>query len=134
MAAVVTPSDTPIIGAPPGRRILVVDDNHDAAWLLAEALSMLGHDVKVSHDGLDALEVARDWPPQIAFLDIGLPGMDGYALCRELLELPGKPRIVAVTGYGQPADRARAKDAGFEHHFVKPVTLRQIKDAIAGFP
>ncbi|MBS1123026.1 MAG: Chemotaxis protein methyltransferase CheR [Deltaproteobacteria bacterium] len=114
-------------------RILVVDDNEDAAWLLAEALRLSGHEVCVSHDGLSALELARGWNPQIAFLDVGLPGMDGYMLCRHLLELPTKPRIVAVTGYGQPSDRDRAHEAGFDLHFVKPVSLRDVHRAIASF-
>ncbi|HEU0036542.1 MAG TPA: MEDS domain-containing protein [Kofleriaceae bacterium] len=119
--------------APNGRRILVVDDNEDAAWLLAEALRLAGHDVCVSHDGLSALELARSWSPQIAFLDIGLPGMDGYALCEHLLGLPDKPRVIAVTGYGQAADRERAMSAGFDLHFVKPVSLREVQTAIDEF-
>lgn len=116
------------------RRILVVDDNHDAAWLLAEALRMLGHDVRTSHDGLSALELAREWTPQIAFLDLGLPGIDGFDLCRRLREvLPDRPHVVAVTGYGQANDRERAQEAGFDAHFVKPVSLRQVQTAIEQF-
>ncbi len=115
------------------RRILVVDDNEDAAWLLAEALRLSGHEVCVSHDGLSALELAREFSPQIAFLDVGLPGMDGYELCRHLLGLPAKPRIVAVTGYGQASDRALAHEAGFDLHFVKPVSLHDVEQAIEGF-
>jgi CheY-like chemotaxis protein len=116
-----------------GRRILVVDDNEDAAWLLAEALRCAGHDVLVSHDGLDALERARLWEPQIAFLDVGLPGLDGYQLCQRLAELPRRPKIAAVTGYGQPSDRERALAAGFEMFFVKPVSLREVHSAIEAF-
>ncbi len=116
-----------------GQRILVVDDNEDAAWLLAEALRLAGHDVCVSHDGVSALELARTWNPQIAFLDVGLPGMDGYMLCQHLLELPTKPHVVAVTGYGQASDRARAREAGFDLHFVKPVSLRDVHNAIDKF-
>ena len=114
-------------------RILVVDDNQDAAWLLAEALRMLGHDVRISHDGAAALELARQWPPQIAFLDIGLPGMDGFALCECLGALPHRPRCVAVTGYGTVRDREKSRAAGFDRHFVKPVDLRDVQDAIASF-
>ena len=115
------------------RRILVVDDNQDAAWLLAEALRMLGHDVRISHDGAAALELARQWPPQIAFLDIGLPGMDGFALCECLGALPHRPKCVAVTGYGTVRDREKSRAAGFDRHFVKPVDLRDVQDAIASF-
>ncbi|MBA3817774.1 MAG: response regulator [Deltaproteobacteria bacterium] len=115
------------------RRILVVDDNEDAAWLLAEALRMLGHEVRVSHDGMSALELAQRWSPEIAFLDIGLPGMDGFALCSHLVKLPTRPHVIAVTGYGQPNDRARAFDAGFDAHFVKPVSLRDVQSAITAF-
>jgi CheY-like chemotaxis protein len=113
------------------RRILVVDDNEDAAWLLSEALRLAGHDVHVSHDGAAALELARHCAPQIAFLDVGLPGMDGYALCRELYALPRRPKLVAVTGYGQLSDRERALAAGFDLHFVKPVRLHEVHAAIA---
>ncbi|MEO8699828.1 MAG: response regulator [Kofleriaceae bacterium] len=112
------------------RRILVVDDNEDAAWLLAEALRLAGHEVHVCHDGVTALDVARTLKPQVAFLDVGLPGMDGYALCQHLVELPLRPRVVAVTGYGQASDRARAYAAGFDLHFVKPVSLRDVHSAI----
>jgi CheY-like chemotaxis protein len=128
-AAVDDPATRPITG----QRILVVDDNEDAAWLLAEALRMLGHDVRTSFDGHSALELAREWPPQIAFLDIGLPGMDGFSLCRHLLELPARPHVIAVTGYGQANDRERAREAGFDAHFVKPVSLRDVQSAIETF-
>jgi signal transduction histidine kinase len=116
-----------------GRRVLVVDDNEDAAWLLAEALRLAGHEVAVCHDGNEALELARDYGPEIAFLDIGLPGLDGYTLCSRLREMPAKPKVVAVTGYGQAADRDRARAAGFDMHFVKPVSLREVHQAIASF-
>lgn len=112
-------------------RILVVDDNEDAAWLLAEALRLAGHDVHVSHDGLAALELAHSCAPQIAFLDVGLPGMDGYALCERLYAMPSRPKLIAVTGYGQLADRERALAAGFDLHFVKPVRLHEVHAAIA---
>ena len=113
-----------------GRRIIVVDDNEDAAWLLAEALRLLGHDVRVAHDGIAALELARGWPPEIALLDIGLPGMNGFELCRELGKLITRPHCIAVSGYGQPKDRAQAREAGFDAHFVKPVDLRDVQAAI----
>ncbi|MBA3500864.1 MAG: response regulator, partial [Deltaproteobacteria bacterium] len=120
--------DVPAVAT--GRRIIVVDDNEDAAWLLAEALRLLGHDVRVAYDGITALELANTWPPEIALLDIGLPGMNGFELCRELGKLSSRPYCIAVSGYGQPKDRAQAREAGFDAHFVKPVDLRDVQAAI----
>ena len=113
-----------------GRRIIVVDDNEDAAWLLAEALRMLGHDVRIAHEAVTALEIAGEWSPEVALLDIGLPGMNGYDLCRELCNMQSPPCCIAISGYGQPKDRALAREAGFEAHFVKPVDLRDVQAAI----
>jgi signal transduction histidine kinase len=114
------------------RRVLVVDDNEDAALLFSEALGKFGHHVTVAHDGPSALELARDQPPEIAFLDIGLPVMDGYELGRRLRELHvPAPRLVAVTGYGHSSDRERSRDAGFDLHLVKPLDLAAIQDALA---
>ncbi|HEX5059539.1 MAG TPA: MEDS domain-containing protein [Kofleriaceae bacterium] len=113
-------------------RVLVVDDNEDAAFLFAEALRKLGHKVDVANDGPSALAVARQNPPEIAFLDIGLPVMDGYELGRRLREIEGAPpKLVAVTGYGHSSDRERSLDAGFALHLVKPVDLTAIQDALA---
>ncbi|HEY5925486.1 MAG TPA: ATP-binding protein, partial [Kofleriaceae bacterium] len=113
-------------------RVLVVDDNEDAAYLFSEALRKLGHKVEVAHDGPSALAVARQRPPEIAFLDIGLPVMDGYELGRRLKELGvDAPKLVAVTGYGHSSDRVRSRDAGFDLHLVKPVDLAAIQDALA---
>jgi signal transduction histidine kinase len=116
------------------RRVLVVDDNEDAAFLFSEALKRLGHHVEVAHDGPSALAVARENPPEIAFLDIGLPVMDGYELGRRLLELAGDDapplHLVAVTGYGHTSDRERSREAGFDLHLVKPIELAQVQDAL----
>ncbi len=113
-------------------QVLVVDDNEDAAFLFSEALRKLGHKVEVAHDGPSALAVARVHPPEIAFLDIGLPVMDGYELGRRLRDVPGKPpKLVAVTGYGHSSDRVRSREAGFDLHLVKPVDLTAIQDALA---
>jgi len=109
--------------AEPGRRVLVVDDNVDAAELLAEGLRAEGHDVKVANDGPHALDLAAGMRPEIAFLDLGLPAMDGYEVAARLRELDRGVVLVAVTGYGQPADKARTAAAGFQHHLVKPVDL-----------
>jgi signal transduction histidine kinase len=112
-------------------RVLVVDDNEDAAFLFSEALRKLGHSVDVAHDGPSALAAARMRLPEIAFLDIGLPVMDGYELGRRLKELGGEsPKLVAVTGYGHSSDKARSHEAGFDLHLVKPVDLTAIQDAL----
>jgi signal transduction histidine kinase len=117
-----------------GRRVLVVDDNEDAAFLFSEALKRLGHHVEVAYDGPSAIALAREQPPEIAFLDIGLPVMDGYELGRRLRELGGTPpRLVAVTGYGHSSDRERSRDAGFDLHLVKPIEIVAVQEAIAKF-
>lgn len=116
------------------RRILVVDDNTDAAELLAEALRLAGHSVEVEEDGPRALERAALFQPEMAFLDIGLPVMDGYELAGRLAELQhaAPPLLVAVTGYGQASDRERAAAAGFAHHLVKPVAIDRALAIAAG--
>jgi CheY-like chemotaxis protein len=113
-------------------RILVVDDNQDGAEMLAEVLAVKGYDARVAHDGPAALELAQDFRPQAAFLDLGLPVMDGFALAARLRALPGleRLRLIAVTGYGQDADRARTRAAGFDVHLVKPVDLDAIEAAL----
>jgi signal transduction histidine kinase/FixJ family two-component response regulator len=105
-------------------RVLVVDDNQDFATSLAMILRDLGHDVRVAHDGIEGLRAAEAFQPAIAFLDIGLPGLDGYELARRLRATQGggcAPVLVAVTGWGQPADKQRAARAGFDQHLVKPI-------------
>ncbi len=108
---------------PPGCRLLVVDDNRDAAESLALLLGLLGHEVRIAHDGPGALELARGFRPQVVLLDIGMPGMDGYEVARRLRQEPGleNVRLAALTGWGQPEDRRRSAEAGFDHHLVKPV-------------
>jgi CheY-like chemotaxis protein len=113
-------------------RILIVDDNHDAAEMLAEVLRARGYETRIAHDGPEALRVATAFKPEAAFLDIGLPVMDGYELASRLRELPGLStvRLIAVTGYGQESDRRRTEAAGFEHHMVKPVDLEVLEDLV----
>jgi CheY-like chemotaxis protein len=116
--------------SPDSRRILVVEDNNDVADLLAEALRGIGHEVAVARDGEAAIvEVARH-APEAVLVDIGLPGIDGYELARRLRERPPpsgeRMLLVAVTGYGSEGDRTRAREAGFDHHLVKPVRLEQL--------
>jgi signal transduction histidine kinase len=111
------------------RRVLVVDDNADSAESLALLLQMEGHDVRMAYDGPSALAIAREHRPELVLLDIGLPaGMDGYEVAQRMRPEPGLKRavIVAVTGFGQEADRRRAADAGFDAHLVKPVDMQQL--------
>jgi CheY-like chemotaxis protein len=114
-----------------GVRVLVVDDNSDAADLLAEALHHFGHEVAIAHDGPEALRAATAFRPDVAVLDIGLPVMDRYELVERLRSVLGEHvRFIAVTGYGQRADRARSKAAGFDVHLVKPIDLTELTQSI----
>jgi CheY-like chemotaxis protein len=103
------------------QRILVVEDNPDARAMLRLLLEMSGHEVDEAPDGLTGLDVALRMQPDVALVDIGLPGLDGYELAQRLRERAPDIRLVAVTGYGQPEDRDRALRAGFTIHLVKPV-------------
>jgi PAS domain S-box-containing protein len=113
--------------APSARRVLVVDDNVDAATMLGLLLRSLGHDTRVVYDGAAALQVAAEFHPDIVLLDIGMPGLDGYEVARRLRAMKHRPkRIVAVTGWGQPADKQRSREAGFDRHLVKPVEATEL--------
>jgi signal transduction histidine kinase/CheY-like chemotaxis protein len=131
--ATAQPVAPPPVPRPTSARVLVVDDNEDAAELLAETLERAGYQVETALDGPQALAACRDHVPSAALLDIGLPGMDGFELARRLRALPGFEHVflVAVTGYGQDADRERTRAAGFDEHLVKPVTMRQIRAVLA---
>lgn len=110
------------------RRVLVVDDNVDAAEMLAEWLRDCGHDVEVAHAGEQALDMVRALPPDVVLLDLGLPEMDGYEVARRLRSTLGAgTRLIAVTGYGQAQDRDRSRRAGFDHHMVKPVDVHALE-------
>lgn len=109
------------------RRILVVDDNEDAAEMLAELLSECGHEVAIAHSAEVALETALRFAPDLALLDIGLPVVDGYELAKRLRAQDGSVRLVAVSGYGDRAHRARTSEAGFEAHFVKPMRMDDLQ-------
>jgi two-component system CheB/CheR fusion protein len=129
----------PALATAPPRRILVVDDNRDAADSLAGVLATADHEVRTVYDGPSALEAARAWPPDYVLLDIGLPGIDGYEVARRLRSepAPGRVVLVAVTGYAHDDVRRRARDAGFDAHLAKPVDLRALDrllvDAAAGW-
>ena len=116
------------IVAPVARRVLVVDDNTDAAAMLGAFLELHGHTVLIAHDALAALTAAGEAVPDVALLDIGLPGMDGYELARRLREgdATRHVRLVALTGWGQDGDRARAREAGFDVHLTKPAEPHMI--------
>jgi CheY-like chemotaxis protein len=112
-------------GAPGERpaRILVVDDNVDLARGLARLLQIRGHDVQVAHDGPTGLDKAKKSKPEVVLLDIGLPGMDGYQVAAHLRqeETVKDATLIAISGYGQEEDLRLAKEAGFDHHLVKPI-------------
>ena len=122
-------------GAPrlPPRRVLVVDDNRDAAESLGALLELLGAEVRLAHAGPDALEVAHAYDPSVVLLDIGMPGMDGYEVARRLRAQQNGKRvsIVALTGWGQDDDRRRTSEAGFDHHLVKPAEIAQLQSLLA---
>jgi CheY-like chemotaxis protein len=126
------PQKTPRAKPLPGARILLVDDNEGWADTAAHALRLLGHEVRVAHDGPEALRVVEAFGPTVGLLDIGLPVMDGYELARRLRAIPSLSgmRLVAVTGYGERAAVRRSVDAGFEAHLVKPVEV-ELLDEVA---
>jgi CheY-like chemotaxis protein len=129
-AAVGGPSPASVPDAPVS--ILVADDNVDFATSLAEVLVASGYVVRVAHDGAAALRAAVDAVPRIAILDIGMPKLNGYDLARELRANPvtGRIKLIAITGWGQEADRQQARDAGFDLHLVKPVDPDVLMDAV----
>ncbi|MES2900890.1 MAG: ATP-binding protein [Pseudomonadota bacterium] len=119
--------------APRALRVLVVDDNGDAAEMLSALLSIIGHQTQVANNGIDALALAAQFRPEVVFLDIGMPGMNGYELAERLgcmPELDGMVRI-ALTGWGEQEDRARSKAAGFDHHLLKPCNLGVVQSLLA---
>ncbi len=120
-----------------GARVLVVDDNIDAAEILAESLSAFGYEPHVAFDGDSALRLAAAIRPSVAILDIGLPDTDGYVLGRRIRELDGLEglRMIALTGYGQASHRERSAAAGFAAHLVKPASIHEVVQCIeAGSP
>jgi CheY-like chemotaxis protein len=124
----------PAMGTQLSRRILLVDDNVDAAEVLAEALRHAGHEVREEHDGTCALAALGEFRPDVILLDLGLPGMDGFEVARRLRADPehGNTRVIAITGYGQDADRKRTAELGIARHLVKPVDLATVIEAIEG--
>jgi signal transduction histidine kinase/ActR/RegA family two-component response regulator len=115
-----------------GCRVLIVDDNRDAVELLAEVISSVGYGVSVAYDGAAALQAVALFRPDVVLLDIGLPIIDGYEVASRLRDMAGRAEmtLVAVTGYGQESDKARAHAAGFDHHLVKPIEIEQLMEML----
>ena len=118
---------------PSALRIVLIEDNDDARETLADALGQFHHDVQTAPDGLAGLDLVLDEKPDVALVDIGLPGLDGYEVARQIrARMNGNsPRLIAMTGYGQPDDRQRAAEAGFDMHIVKPVSLKNLRRVLA---
>ena len=111
----------------------MVDDSVDSAETLGELLRIWGHDVRLAHDGPGAVAAAREYRPDVILLDIGLPGMDGFAVARQLAtEGLQSGLLVALTGYGEQTDRQKTQQAGFHHHLVKPVDPDALQKLIGG--
>jgi CheY-like chemotaxis protein len=128
-----TPNEAPGSGAPPAPRILVVDDNADAANSLGRLLNLSGYEVHVAHDGLAALGEVTKFQPQVVLLDLGMPGMDGLETASRIRQLTAGKQLslIAVTGWGQDEDRQRTQAAGFTAHFVKPIKIDQLEALLA---
>jgi signal transduction histidine kinase/CheY-like chemotaxis protein len=135
--AVASAGDTRNSGRPAGTsgsRVLIVDDNGDAAETLADVARLWGHEVQTAPDGASALRLLREFRPQIVLLDISMPGMDGYEVARRVRSCPelGPVSLIALTGHGQEQDRRRSLEAGFDHHLIKPVDPDALCFLLAG--
>lgn len=112
-------------------RVLVVDDNEDAALSLAMMLDVMGYEVRTAHDGLAAVQAADEFLPEAALLDIGLPHLSGYDVARHIRsKRGGDVLLVAITGWGTAEDVKRSQDAGFDHHFTKPADPMRLRDIL----
>jgi CheY-like chemotaxis protein len=136
--AVAAEADTPaaVLAAPvqaSGTRVLVVDDNQDAADSLGDLLGALGYRAEVAYDPVQAIAQASAAMPEVAILDIGLPGMDGFELAGHLRRLPGGAglKLVALSGYGQENDKTRSREAGFAAHLVKPINIADLQVSLS---
>jgi CheY-like chemotaxis protein len=124
----------PPVSSHAARRILVVDDNVDSANSLAQLLRLDGNEVRTAYDGLRAVDEAAAFRPDVVFLDIGLPRLNGYDTARRIRQQPGGAGVllIALTGWGQDEDRRRSREAGFDHHLVKPVEPAELKNLLNG--
>jgi CheY-like chemotaxis protein len=122
-----------VMQARASRRVLVVDDNHEVADGLALLISALGHEVRTVYRGQDAFVDARDFQPDVVFLDLGMPDMDGFEVARALQTLPGRTRmtVVAITGYGDEDTISKSRSAGFDRHLLKPARLQSLQEIFA---
>jgi len=129
------PRDLPTIadGRIPGSRVLLVEDNVDAAESMRVLLQLSGHHVEVVHNGKEALPLAREFHPEVVLCDIGLPGLDGYGVARAIREDPSvpTPHMIAITGYGRDEDVRLALEAGFDQHLTKPVDFARLDELLA---
>ncbi len=134
-AASTKPRESTVVNTVKPLRILIVDDNVDGAFALSMLLKKMDHEVHAMHGGEEALGLVKDFKPDVVFLDIGMPGMDGYEVCRRMRELEGlgQSHIVALTGWGQQEDKDRAKEAGFDQHLVKPINRQIIIQSLEDF-
>jgi len=114
-------------------RVLIVDDNVDLAMTLGMLVRASGHEIRIVHDGMAVLEAALNHRPHVVLLDIGLPGLNGFEVAKQLRQQPEfqKALLVAMTGYGQESDRQRSHEAGFDHHLVKPANFGQVLQIFA---
>jgi CheY-like chemotaxis protein len=128
------PPSASSISAATARSILVVDDNADCANTLGMLLQVSGHKVETAYSGVQALELAARTSPDIVFLDIGLPGMNGYEVARRMrqIERSNPLLLIAVSGYGQDDDRRQSTAAGFDLHLIKPVSLERLNEVFSG--
>jgi CheY-like chemotaxis protein len=129
-----TPRNANETGPAPGRRILVVDDNVDSATMLARMLKLMGNATRAGHDGLQAIDAAAEFRPDVVLMDIGMPGMNGFDAALRIREQPwGRDMVlVALTGWGQDEDRRRSHESGFDFHLTKPVDPADLEKLLAG--
>ena len=118
------------------RRVLVADDNRDAAESLATMFELLGHRVAIAYDGEQAVTEAERLQPEVVLLDLGMPRLDGLGAARRIREFPWAKNavLIATTGWGQEQDRLASRSAGFDHHLVKPVAMSELEKIIAEMP
>jgi CheY-like chemotaxis protein len=135
-APATTPASRSVHGSRRGRRILIIEDNLDAANSLREALAFGGHDVEIAHDGRDGIAKAHRFRPEVVLCDIGLPGMDGYEIARTLRADTAfeDTLLVALSGYALPEDLQRAEAAGFDRHVAKPPNLEKLEEILGSLP
>ena len=125
-----------VLAGPPGVRVLICDDNVDAAYVLKQAFGLERHEVCVCNDGISCLETARQWRPDVVILDIGMPGLTGYEVAERLRSLEDAPRvlIIALSGWGTDSDRARSSAAGIDLHITKPADITTLLAAVRSAP